>query len=70
MTLFPWKNELVMVERGSVLLSTYKTNNMEPCKLTFSSIAMIMDTFGLFTHTFEDFKEYNPLKLNAIDYIL
>ncbi len=42
MTLFPWKNELVMVERGSVLLSTYKTNNMEPCKLTFSSIAMIM----------------------------
>lgn len=43
---------------------------MEPCKLTFSSIAMIMDKFGLFTHTFEDFKEYNPLKLNAIDYIL
>lgn len=43
---------------------------MEPCKLTFSSIAMIMDTFGLFTHTFEDFKEYNPLRLNAIDYIL
>lgn len=65
------QNKLVMVERGSALLNTLLKQKAWN-HVNFSSVAMIMDIFGLFTHNFDlnYVKEYNQLKLNAFVNIL
>lgn len=54
-----------MVERGSALLNTLLKQKAWN-HVNFSSVAMIMAIFGLFTHNFDlnYVKEYNQLKLN------